>query len=298
MSATKKIPFSHLFKDFKESMPKQSANDKPAFILVIMADTNDATLKEACEKDVKVIRTVFKDMCDHIDYELCAIELTGTDFDFVKLDKAIHAIKIKNLNDVIVFYFSGHGYSYADDKKWKYPQLDTRNPIVDEMYNKIKDYNEMTLNLSEIVGLMLLLRGARITIGIGDCCNSSIPFKRPPDLEKTMKGTNELFTNKVKTVTKKIFTDKHNFVTILISSSQQGQPAVSDPAIGSIFTHCFTKELAALIVKEPKGSRYLPWPKLLKTSSRKAFKESKGYDVGGGKAGKQKAVFEIFVDKM
>ncbi len=298
MPTRKKIPFAHLFKDFKERMYKSPTNDQPTFILLMMADTNDATLKEACGKDVKVIRKVFKDMCDHIGYELCAFEITGKDFDFIKLDKTINAIKIRSRDDVVVFYFSGHGYSYADDKKWKYPQLDTRNPIVDEMYNKIKDYNELTLNLAEIVGLMLLLRGARITIGIGDCCNSIISFKRPPKLEETMKGTNELFTNKVKTITKKMFLDANNFVTILISSAQQGQPAVSDPSIGSIFTHCFAKELAATIAKEPKGSRYLPWPKLLKTSSSKAFKASKGYDVGGGKAGKQKAVFEIFVDTM
>jgi hypothetical protein len=37
--------------------------------------------------------------------------------------------------------------------------------------------------------------------------------------------------------------------------------------------------------------------KLLKQSANKAFKNSRGYDIGRGKPGKQKPVFEIFIDK-
>jgi hypothetical protein len=91
--------------------------------------------------------------------------------------------------------------------------------------------------------------------------------------------------------------DEKNSVSILVSSSQHGQPAVTDTKIGSIFTHHFTKALTATISSVPKGSQYLPWLKLLNQTANQAFKDSKGYDIGGGKAGKQKAVFDVFVDQ-
>jgi len=99
-----------------------------------------------------------------------------------------------------------------------------------------------------------------------------------------------------KVLTKKIFTDFHNAVSILVSSSVQGQPAITDTAIGSIFTYRFTETIKTSLEKELNTKDYIPWLKVLKATSAKAFKDSKSYDIGNGITGKQKAVFEVFID--
>jgi hypothetical protein len=81
----------------------------------------------------------------------------------------------------------------------------------------------------------------------------------------------------------------------MVASSQLGQPAITDSRMGSIFTSLFVKALTAVTNKKYKDDSYIAWPQILKKASDQAFKESRGYDIGGGVAGKQKAVFEAFV---
>ena len=48
--------------------------------------------------------------------------------------------------------------------------------------------------------------------------------------------------------------------------------------------------------KKSTSSQYFPWVKVLKVASEKVFKASRGYDIGNDIAGKQKAVFEDFIE--
>ncbi|MEI9958349.1 MAG: caspase family protein [Ferruginibacter sp.] len=198
--------------------------------------------------------------------------------------------------DVTLFYYSGHGFSYEKDRGRKYPQIDMRAHNDQKKYNDIEFIEKHTENLAVILNL-LRFKGARVNMAIGDCCNTVIPFRRPKPSEKVMNVVQGIMTGKSTALNKKLFTDGKNAVSILASSSQHGQPAITDMSIGSVFTHHLTKSLASTIAREPKGSQYLPWLKLLKTTASQAFKDSKGYDIGGGKAGKQKAVFEVFIDR-
>lgn len=269
---------------------------QPRLILIIMANTHDHTLNKACEKDARAIHKVFDDICKHIHFDLCAIEIAGSNYNSKNLFKAIKSIQLHSESDVVLFYYSGHGFSYEKGNNTKYPQVDMRAHNDQKEYNKIDFIEKHTENLSALLTIMRF-KGARINIAIGDCCNTTIPFKRPKDSVKDMNIVRGVMTNKSKTLNKKMFEDGKNAVSILVSASQYGEPAVTDAAIGSIFTHHFTRTLAENVPKKTKkGSQYLPWLKLLKSTANKAFKDSQGYDVGGGKAGKQKAVFEVFVE--
>jgi hypothetical protein len=295
MPASKQKPFAQLLKDFKESM-EERAPLQPRLVLIIMANTHDAHLNKACEKDAKAVRKVFADICKHIHFDLCAIEITGNNYNRYNLEVAVDSIILHNENDVTIFYYSGHGFSYEKDSRRKYPQVDMRAHNDQAKYNKIDFIEKHTENLAVILNI-IRFKGARINIAIGDCCNSNIPFRRPAHSEKDMNIVKGIMPHKSTSLTKKIFTDGRNAVSILVSASQHGQPAVTDAAIGSIFTHHFTRSLASTISKEPRGRPYLPWLKLLKQTASQAFKDSKGYDIGAGKAGKQKAVFEVFIDR-
>ena len=97
-------------------------------------------------------------------------------------------------------------------------------------------------------------------------------------------------------MTKKLFTDEQHTISILVSASQRGQFAISDPKIGSIFTHYLTRALTNVLSREPEDGQYLPCRKLLDKTAEQTFHLSKGYDIGGGKPSYQQAIFEILIE--
>ena len=220
------------------------------------------------------------------------------------MDKAIEHIRIPmlktdgNSDDTIIFYYTGHGFSYEKDRYTKYPQLDMRPHNNQVKYNHISFIKDNTVNLEALLNI-LRFKGNRVNIAIADCCNTTIPYKRPKANFHDMWVSGEILPPKKKTLTREMYTDEDKVeeVNILVGSSQFGQPAVANSATGSIFTRFFIEGLLAVMKSKPKGEAYIPWVKILKKVTAQAFKASKGYDVGGGVAGKQKAVFQVYAGK-
>jgi hypothetical protein len=294
MPPLKQVRYTKLLKDFKESMSRLNDDPTPRLILIIMANTHDSLLSKECEHDAKKIRSIFKNISEHFKFNFSSIEISGNHYHYDKLDKAIDSIQVSNENDVILFYYSGHGFSYKNDRINKYPQLDMRPHNKQVRHNKINFIKEHTVNLEAILNI-LRFRGCRVNIAIADCCNTTIPFKRSILSERDMDVSRDILPAKSKTLTKEIFTDEDNDISIIVSSSQLGQPAITESGIGSIFTHFFTEALSAVLTTKPKGEAYIPWVRILKKTYTHALKESKGYDIGGGIPGKQKAVFQVYV---
>ncbi len=102
-----------------------------------------------------------------------------------------------------------------------------------------------------------------------------------------------------KSFTKKLYNDEDNMVCILVSSSTQGQPAIADNEIGSLFTHFFTETITTFLTEKLKDKQYFPWVKVLKATAEKAFKESRTYNIGNDGndvPGRQNAVFDVFIE--
>ena len=184
-------------------------------------------------------------------------------------------------NDVAVFYFSGHGYSYQNDSRFKYPQLDMRSHNNQPDFNKIDFIEKHTNNLKALL-LMMMFKAGRVNIAIADCCNTTIQFDRKKVSRTDMEIADNVMVRVSKKFTKQLYADNDNMVSILVSSSTQGQPAIADNEIGSIFTHYFTKTIKRILAKELKTKQYFLWEKVLKATSDIAFKESWGYDIGDG----------------
>lgn len=295
MPFSKQKPFPELLESFKKTMEERVVK-QPRLVLIVMANTHDTTLDKACLKDARSVKETFANISRHLRFDFCAIEISGDNYHRKNLEQAVDAIVLHSADDITVFYYSGHGFSYENDSKRKYPQVDMRPFNHQPRHNKINFIEKYTENLAVILNI-IRFKGARINIAIGDCCNSTIPFKRPADSEKDMDIVKKIMPHNNMALTKKLFTDERHAVSILVSASQFGQSAVSDTEIGSIFTHHFTRVLANAISNEPEGIVYLPWMRLLKRTADEAFKASQGYDVGDGKAGQQNAVFEVFIDK-
>ncbi|CAN5186432.1 hypothetical protein BH09BAC2_BH09BAC2_12890 [soil metagenome] len=293
MSVSRNLNFATQLKNFKEKIEDLKAAGKNRLVLIIMSNTHDPALCTGCVKDAAAVRKTFKEICEHIGYRFCSIEISGINYSSKNLEKTFDSMGL--YNDVTVFYYSGHGYSYEKDRKSKYPQIDMRSHNNRADFNNIDFIEKNTQNLKVLLQIMRLY-GGRINIAIADCCNTTIPFVRKKNSARELDIADDVMVALSKSFTKKLYNDDDNMVCILVSSSTQGQPAITDTAIGSIFTYCFTQTIKTFLSEELKTKQYFPWVNVLKATAEKAFKDSKGYDIGSGIAGKQKAVFEVYIE--
>ncbi len=235
--------FSEQKKQFVERMSQSEEVAKTKFILVIAANTIDPTIGKGCVEDIDSVRHMFEKLSAEMDFNFIELIIQGEDYGKENILGAIELLKPGN-NDIVVFYYSGHGFSYEKDSAKKYPQVDLRSHPASDKINVVNAHTENLADLFEIVKH----RGARLNIVIGDCCNSQIDFKR------IYKGGSEALKNEKKEpviINKKtceaLFCDYT--ASILIASANKGEYAVSDDKLGSLFTYNFSKSLKMLMKK-------------------------------------------------
>jgi hypothetical protein len=278
-----------LKKEFVEEMREDREHLKTKLILVIVANTNDPTIGKGCEVDINTIHQMFEDLSRQMNFNFIDLVIKGNDYGKENVLKTIDTIE-PGPNDIVVFYYSGHGFSYEKDKNVVYPQIDLRT---DPANTQIDFINNNTENLSDIF-IKVKGRGARLNIVIGDCCNTAIKYPR------AFKGGSEQERKALpppKEVDKKIaealFCDLT--ASILVGAAERGQYAITDEAIGSIFTHNFANHLKVVLDKSIETAVFdgVPWKKILDDTKEKTLALSKTYDIGDGKPGKQEAIIEI-----
>ncbi|MGF2412088.1 MAG: caspase family protein [Ferruginibacter sp.] len=290
------VSFSNMLENFKEVQQKAFLAGHPKLILIIMASTQDKELAAGCVKDVKNIKKVFKKIAAHSGFKYCEIEISGENYHGENLMPVINNLESMEI-DVTVFYFSGHGFCYADDNSRKFPQLDMRHPSDTTEYDKMSFIRKHTKNLHEMLQL-IRLRGGRINIAIGDCCSTVVHHKRSSKSKFNLEVVEDLMSPKEKLLSKKVVTAEDNYIDIVVSAARPGQAAVTDVKNGSLFTQNFTAALSAAIDKRPKGEKYLPFHQLLQKAASLANKAAAAYDVGEGKPGQQMASFEIYMENV
>ncbi|HZK07131.1 MAG TPA: caspase family protein [Bacteroidales bacterium] len=202
----------------------------------------DAMMSEigAIEKNTSVRRKVY--------------ELTGTNFKSENLQKTIGDLNC-NENDVILFYYNGHGFRYRDQSdKWPTLFMGYHIEGFDDTYLR-------SISLSKIAN-ELKAKGARLTILIVDCCNGELSVLSPSDIE--VNGIASLnFSVRNSERFKELYEQSSGF--IIVSSSEPGQTSGVSSRYGGYFTNSFLeihKELTSI-------SNYADWNDLLeKTKER------------------------------
>ena len=202
MSSTKTEKFSTTLENFKTKIAALSAAKQQRLVLIIMSNTHDATLSVGCAKDAAAVKKTFEDICAHTNYHFCCIEISGKNYTYNNLFKAFDCLGY--LNDVTVFYFSGHGYSYLNDSRYKYPQLDMRSHNNQPNFNKIDFIEKHTNNLKALL-LMMMFKAGRVNIAIADCCNTTIQFKRKKDSRTDMEIADDVMVRVSKKFTKQLY---------------------------------------------------------------------------------------------
>lgn len=272
---------------FTETMNEVETTTTTKLILVVVANTIDPEIGKGCREDIKSIRHMFEELSKHMKFNFLELVVAEADYSKKNILDAIE-ILTPGGNDIVVFYYSGHGFSYEKDAEKRFPQIDMRSHPAS---NDIEVINDNTQNLMDLFELVKS-RGARLNIVIGDCCNSLIQFRRDfkgGDDKIRLAERPPVIINKQTCET--LFCDYT--ASILVAAADKGEYAVSDEQIGSIFTFNFTNNLKILMNKSVAPKNGLPWSKLLEETQEKTFELSKTYDIGDGKPGNQHAIFDI-----
>jgi hypothetical protein len=270
-------------KNVPEIIVTKVKNILPSIYLIVVANTKEATIGKGCKRDIKAIRNLFKKLSGFMHIQLNENLIQGDRYSQQTIMKAINDIKPKK-NDCIVFYYSGHGFSYEKEKSQKFPQMDFRSNPAD---NKIEVINANTKNVFEIYEL-IKAKGARLNLVIADCCNSLIAYKR---LDKSR---GKVIEEKILPVNLDFCMKLFNGIgaSVLVAAAKKGQYAISDDGIGSLFTYSLLKKIKDQ-VNSSTPIRNMSWDNLLKLAKIETLKSSAEYDNGEGEPSKQEAIFMV-----
>jgi len=224
--------YKYLFDIGKRGLNNIEKNTR--MFLIVVANTRDSLIGTSCAKDLDAITTLFQTLSSNMGITLNQKIITASTFSKAAVDDAINNWLKPAPDDIVVFYYTGHGFRYSLDIS-QYPRMSFRingagilaqnNLAVEDVYNRI------------------LKKGARVNIVLTDCCNEDIGL--PPAL-----GHLPFLTRDVGTAGQKLNIDNCRALffpgyplSILSCGAKAGQRSVGNPALGGFFSNFLREEM-------------------------------------------------------
>lgn len=217
------------------------------FYLIIIANTNDPSIGKSSQKDLTGIYETFAVLTKQAGIRFIPVVVSGDAFNIANTQKVIDTIK-PAAPDIVFFYYTGHGFRYADDVS-KYPRISFRT-------NNLQIRSQNNLAVEEVYKKLLAKR-ARVTIVISDCCNEKIDAAVPFGMDllrPRATGTEGLKLNYDNF--RKLFLPTQN-TSIIIGSASANQLAAGNPNMGGFFTNFFKAELIKSLYSNAGESTWL-----------------------------------------
>ena len=214
-------------------------------ILRIVANSNDKDIGNSCKMDMERMVQAFEDINDFMEFDDMDIDtISGSRYNFENVKKMITDIKPRK-NDIVVFYYSGHGYN-DEDIKSDYPFIELRNGK-----GKLK---ENSLNIKDIYDSIRSKQG-RFNLVISDCCNAAPEATNAKGFWVSLSTRGDIDGSKENY--KKLLCTP---MSILITAAEKGQKATSNDKHGGYFSECFLKVLENNLSAHSKD---VSWDKLV-----------------------------------
>jgi len=223
-------PLYKYFVESKERGPAAIRTEK--MFLIVVANSLDSSIGVTSKKDFdKIIKTYTRIAKDLGIKTIIPQYIEGNDFSKKAVQDALKNIKPSPI-DIVIFYYSGHGFRYTDDNS-KYPRMSFRtkkNPgRIDNNLSVEKVYDE------------LLSKKAKVTIVMSDCCNEEVGAT-PAVGREPLKPRGEIFGSLNVENAERLFFPL-NQSSIIIGTADVKQLATGNPKLGGFYTHYFLAEL-------------------------------------------------------
>lgn len=203
---------------------------------ILVANTNDSRIGYSVQKDVINITSQVKDVATFLSLPLNMVEVSGTKFGKASVETALNNLK-PGTNDIVIFYYSGHGYSNDKNAAEAYPQFDLRQ-------SRFDDVLVATLNASEVFA-KIKAKNARLNLVITDCCNSSLGLLKPEG--KNFALTTKSLVSWEKSYCYDLFMKSKG--TIIATAAKKGQYAYGNTDVGGYFTSNFITAMEKYLSK-------------------------------------------------
>lgn len=142
--------------------------------LIAIGATNDPDIGETTQTDLYRVHDLFITDAPNWRNKFEYTEISGKNFTKKAVNDAID--KLKPLpKDVVIIYYSGHGFRYTDDVS-PYPRM----ALVANAHQSPDDAN---LGVEDIYK-RILKKGARVNIVLADCCNEEYGTIAPPGMSQ------------------------------------------------------------------------------------------------------------------
>ncbi|MBK7558349.1 MAG: caspase family protein [Chitinophagaceae bacterium] len=220
--------YKNLFATNIRALTPEEKKSKMYFLVV--ADTDDEQIGPDCLKDKEKQLAYFKKIADKLEIGFIPSELSGKELNRNNLLQRIDAIT-PTKNDIVIFHYSGHGYSKNDNRQ--FPYLDLR-------YDKdipVREGDE--INMEDVYELIKNKPG-RLNLVISDCCNwhlsmsnmqsANIANPRPSPVGLSLENMKALFMDP-------------NRTSLLITAAQKGEVSAGNAVSGGIFSGQFRDAL-------------------------------------------------------
>ncbi|MEO6252626.1 MAG: caspase family protein [Ferruginibacter sp.] len=237
--------YAHLF-FVKSGLPNPRTT---SLHLIIVANTNDNSIGSSCVIDKDGIYKFFAQISEFLHVKFKSKVIFGSTYNKKNVDLAISSLRPKK-DDIIVFYYSGHGFSNTGDKYF-YPYLDLRDKTSQRYGGKY------TLNIQDIYEA-LKTKDARLTLVMSDCCNSD------PSIGSTV-ITNIATTRDVsmgwgEDLCKQLFMDSVRR-SILMTAASKGEVSAGNNNIGGIFSYNMRTSMEKFM--SPFNGSHVTWEEIL-----------------------------------
>lgn len=247
---------------FNERSRGLNGTRKEKIFLITIANTNDKKIGITSKKDFTDINTTFSTLAANLGLKLISTKIMGNDFNKKNVDLAIADLKKEKPSpiDIVIFYYSGHGFRYSNDTSL-YPRMSLRT-------DPNQDIDKNNLSVEDIYKQILKL-GARVNIILADCCNKDIGANSPVgrDVLKTRGGGYNTTAQSLNMDNCNALFFSNRPVSIIATSAEKNQLATGNPELGGFFTYYFKGLLEKSLYSFEKSNS---WLRLLSDAKEKA----------------------------
>ena len=227
--------YQYIFNEKTRAIPVSRTEQ---MFVVIVANTDDATVGTSAKTDLQNVSLLFTKLAQDLGItKFFPLYISGANYSKAAVEAALAVLASKkpSAKDIVVFYFSGHGFRLPNDKSI-YPRMSFRTAK-----NKANKEVGENILLEEVYNKITALKPG-VTLILGDCCNANI-FENPVLGSEVIrpKGGGVLGDFNFESGKKLFFPPAP--VSIIVGSVNQGYLSVGNPEIGGYYTHYFTSEL-------------------------------------------------------
>ncbi|MBX9586723.1 MAG: caspase family protein [Gammaproteobacteria bacterium] len=234
------------------SFSAQAAN----LIAIIASDTLDESIGQSVKQDFNHMRKEMQNVAKYTGLTLKEVLMQGKSTNPQLFLQQINSVKA-NSDDVIVFFFGGHGYRTKSKGSSPWPNL------VFSQQDEGLQYEYVIYNLMQ--------KHPRFLLTIADVCNSFIGEKSAPPIVATRSLRAVPSENKIRSNYQHLFLEEEGMINV--TSAQIGEFASGSDNEGGAFTYAFLKSLKDETKNAPKAS----WKTLLDRAKTNVTNDSLRY---------------------